>query len=55
MKLLWIILVLILVLNFKQRLTILDGELYHHRTCLEIIAMLHDVVAVDLGEDPPIL
>ena len=49
-----ITLVLILVLHFEQRLTILDGELRHHRTRPENIAMPHDVVAVDLGEDPPI-
>ena len=50
-----ITLVLILVLHFEQRLTILDGELCHHRTRPENIAVPHDVVAVDLGEDPPIL
>ncbi len=45
---------LILVLHLEKRLTILDGELCHHRTCLEHIAVPHDVVVVDLGEDPPI-
>ncbi len=44
-----ITLVLILVIHFKQRLTILDGELHHHRSCPENIPMPHDVVAVDLG------
>jgi hypothetical protein len=45
--------VLILVLHFEQWLTILDGELHHHRARPENIAVPHDVVAVDLEEDPP--
>ncbi len=47
--------VLILVLHFEQRLTILDGELRHHRTCPENIAVPHDVMALDLGEIPQFL
>jgi hypothetical protein len=49
-----ITLVLIPVLHFEQRLTTLDGELRHHRTRPEDITVPHDVMAVDLGEDPPI-
>ncbi len=54
MKLLCIILVLILVFYLEQWLTILDGELRHHHACPENIAVLHYVMLVDLGEDPPI-
>ena len=32
-----------------------DGELRHHRARPEHIAVRHYVVAVDLGEDPPVL
>ncbi len=42
---------LILVLHLEKQLTILDGELCHHRTRSEHIAVPHDVVVVDLGED----
>jgi hypothetical protein len=45
---------LILILYLKKRLTILDGELHHHRACPENIAMPHNVMPVDLGEDPTI-
>ncbi len=48
------ILLLICILHLKKRLTILDGELHHHRVCPENIALLHDVMLVNLGEDPPI-
>jgi len=51
----YFILLLILVLHLEQRLTIFDGELRHHRTRPEHIAVRHDVVAEDLGEDPPVL
>jgi hypothetical protein len=54
MKSICIILVLFLIFYLKQLLTILDGELHHHCTHLENIAMPHYVVVVDLGEDPPI-
>ena len=54
MKLLCIALVLVLVFYLKQRLTILDGELCHHGARPENIAVPHDVVVVDLGENPPI-
>ena len=33
----------------------LDGELHDHRTCPKNIPMAQDVVAVDLGEYPPVL
>ena len=49
------ILSLILVLYLEKRLAVLDGELCHHRARPEHIAMYHDVVAEDLGEDPPVL
>ncbi len=54
MKLLCVILVLILVFYLEQWLTILDGELRHHRARPENIAVLHYVMLVDLGEDAPI-
>ncbi len=54
MKLLCIILVLILKFYLEQWLTILDGELHDHCARSKNIAMLHYVVSVDLGEDPPI-
>ncbi len=44
---------LILILHLKKRLTILDSELCHYCTCPEHIAVPHDVVIIDLGEDPP--
>jgi hypothetical protein len=43
----------ILVIHLEQRLTVLGGELRQHRAHPEHIAV-HDVVAEDLGEDPPI-
>jgi len=48
---------LILVLYLEKRLAVLDGELRHHRHRArpEHIAMHRDVVAEDLGEDPPVL
>ena len=46
---------LVLVFDLEQWLAILDGELCQHRARPEYIAMPHDVVAVDLGEDPPVL
>jgi hypothetical protein len=52
MKLHFFILLLILVFYLKQRLTILDGELHHHDTRPENIAVPLHVVLVDLGEDP---
>ena len=50
-----ILLLLVLVFNLEKRLTILGGELRHHRARPEHIAVRHYVVAVDLGEDPPVL
>jgi hypothetical protein len=47
----YFILLLILILHLEKQLTILDGERRHHRTCPENIAMPHDVMPVDLGED----
>ncbi len=55
MKLLHIILVLILIVYLEQRLTIFYGELHHHCARPENITVPHDVLSVDLGEDPPIL
>ena len=52
-QILCVTLVLILVLHVEHRLIIPDGELRHHRTRPENIAVPHDVVVVDLGEDPP--
>ena len=49
------ILLLILVLHLELLLTVLDGELHHHHTRPEHIAVHHDVVAKDLGEDTPVL
>ena len=47
---------LVLVFDLEQRLAVLDGELRQHRARPEHIAMpQHDVVAVDLGEDPSVL
>ncbi len=46
---------LVLVSDLEQRLTVIDGELRHHSIRTEHIAMLCDVVAEDLGEDPPVL
>jgi hypothetical protein len=50
----YFILLLILILHLKKWLTILDGELHHHRARPENIAVPHNAVSVDLGEDPPI-
>ncbi len=50
-----ILALLVLVSDLEQRLTVLDGELRHHRTRPEHITMHCDVVAEDLGEDPPVL
>ncbi len=47
------ILLLVLVLHLKKRLPILDGELRHHRARPEHIVVHRDVVAEDLGENPP--
>ncbi len=44
---------LILVLHLEKRLTVLDGELRNHRARPEHIAVHRDVVAEDLGENPP--
>ncbi len=46
---------LIPVLHLEKRLPVLDGELRHHRARPEHIAVPSDVVAEDLGEDPPTL
>jgi hypothetical protein len=43
---------LICVFLLEKRLTVLDGELRHHRACPEHIAVHCDVVAEDLGENP---
>jgi hypothetical protein len=51
----YFILFLILVFHLEQWLAVLDGELCQHCARPEHIAMPHDVVAVDLGEDPPVL
>jgi hypothetical protein len=50
----YFILLLILILHLKKRLTILDGVLRYHHACPENIAVPHNVMPVDLGEDPPI-
>jgi len=57
MKSIQIILLLsVRVFHLEQRLTVLDGELRHHRAHPEHIAVVRrDVVAEDLGEDPPVL
>ena len=39
----------------KSGSTVLEGELRNHRARPEHIAMHRDVVAEDLGEDPPVL
>ncbi len=44
---------LILVFHLEKRLTALYGELRHHRASPEHIAVHCDVVAEDLGENPP--
>ena len=44
---------LICVFHLKKRLTVLDGELRHHHARPEHIAVHCDVVAEDLGENPP--
>ena len=51
----YVILFLILVLHPEKRLTVRYGygELHHHRTRPEHIAMHCDVIAEDLGENPP--
>ena len=51
----YFILLLILVLHLEKWLTVLDSELRHHRTRPEHIAVHRDVVAEELGEDPPVL
>ncbi len=49
------ILLIILIPHLEKRLTILNhGELRHHRARPENIAVLHDIMPVDLQEDPPI-
>ncbi len=48
-----ILIYLVCVLNLKKRLTVFDGELRHHRACPEHIAVNCDVMAKDLGENPP--
>jgi hypothetical protein len=51
-----ILALLVPIFHLKQRLPVLDdGELRHHRTRPEHVAVHHDVVAEDLGEDPPVL
>ena len=50
-----IVLLSVRVIHLKQRLTVLDGELRHHRARPDHIAVHRDVVAEDLGEDPPVL
>ncbi len=47
------LLLLICVFHLKKRLTMLNGELRHHRTRPEHIAVHCDVAAEDLGENPP--
>jgi len=44
-----IVLLSVRVIHLEQRLTVLDGELHHHRACPEHIAVHRDVVAEDLG------
>ena len=44
---------LVCVFHLKKRLAIFDGELCHHHARLEHIAMLCDVVAENLGDNPP--
>ncbi len=46
---------LVPVFDFKQRLTVFYGELRRHHERPEHIVVHHDVVAEDLGEDPPVL
>ena len=49
------ILLLIRIFYPKQQLTVLNGELRHHHTHTEHIAMKRDVVSEDLREDPSVL
>ena len=48
-----ILIYVVCVFHLRKRLTILDGELRHHRARPEHIAVHCDVVAEDLGENPP--
>ena len=42
------------VLHLEKRLAVLNGEPRHHRSRPEHITVPRDVVAEDLGEDPPV-
>ena len=48
-------LTLITVCHLEERLTIVDGELRNGRAGAKNFPVAPDVVAVDLGENPPVL
>ena len=46
---------LVSVIDLEEGASVVDGELRDDRNCPEDVAVTGDVVAIFLGQDPPVL